>query len=71
MFIKLMHDKSKSMKEKILNKSKELFGNVNTYIYYKPSYGWWIKIIVSKDDTIEYDVYIDQDTKEIEFEVKS
>lgn len=65
---KYITDRSKQMKNRILAKARVEFGNVNTYIFWQNG-SWWIKVIISKEDIIEYDVIIN-DENEIDFMLK-
>jgi hypothetical protein len=64
---KYVQDRSRQMKNRIIVKANEELGDFEKQIFWE-SGSWWIKVIISKDDVIEYNV-VDEDGK-IDFEVR-
>lgn len=65
--IKYIHDRSKQMRNRILTKAKNEFGDSNIHIFWENKM-WWIRVIITKNDVVEYNAVVDEN--EIDFEIR-
>jgi len=66
--MRYISERTESMKQKILKKSKDLFGDVSIELHWSHERNcWWIKVTIDKNDIIEYNVITENN--DIDFKV--